>query len=56
MAKYANCEVKECSLYPGEWLVEDIDHEGERECYMTRFSGRWAESRAREYAEWMNGT
>lgn len=52
MGKYANCEVKECSLHPSEWIVEDIGGEGE--VYMTRFSGPDSENRARDYAEFMN--
>lgn len=53
MPKYANCEAKECSLHPGEWLVEDVDHET-GEIYMTRFSGPDSRYRAEDYAAWMN--
>jgi len=37
-----------------EWAVEFINHHGDGEIYAARFLGPQAESRAREYAEWMN--
>lgn len=49
-------EVAECKLYPGEWLVEATNPDGDGECYMARFSGGpLAEKQARDYADWMNG-
>lgn len=38
----------------GEWRVEFIDENGEGEVEVTLFSGKNAESRAREYAAWKN--
>jgi hypothetical protein len=39
---------------PGEWRVEFIDDNGEGEVEVTLFSGKNAESRAKEYAVWKN--
>lgn len=46
--------VSESLNTPGEWRVEFIDENGEGEVEVTLFSGREAESRAREYAVWKN--
>lgn len=37
-----------------EWIVEAINHEGDGEIYIARFSGPRARERATEYAEWKN--
>ncbi len=47
-------EAFEDKTEPGQWRVEAIDHDSEGECYVTIFSGRGCERRAREYADWMN--
>ena len=43
-------DVVERSGAPGAWGVEAIDMQGDGDCYLAVFSGRDAESRAREYA------
>ena len=37
-----------------EWIAEGIDHDSEGEIYVATFSGPNAQSRADEYAVWMN--
>lgn len=49
-------EALPCRIYSGEWLVEGIDHDADGSVRMARFSGPEAESRARNYAEWMNSS
>lgn len=41
---------------PGQWRAEAIDYDSEGECYVTIFAGLNCEQRARDYAQWMNGT
>jgi hypothetical protein len=38
------------------WRVEAINGQGDGEVFVTIFSGPDAEARAREYAEWKNGS
>ena len=47
-------EVQESRHFPGEWVVEMIDHASEGECYAALFSGPGARQRAEEYAAWKN--
>ena len=42
--------IVEIEGFPGEWLVEAIDHGSEGEIYRAIFSGPNAEQRARDYA------
>jgi hypothetical protein len=48
-------EVFESHDTAGEWRVEAIAHHSEGECFVVIFSGPFAEERARDYCEWING-
>ena len=47
-------EIKRSARFPGEWVVEAIDREGEGDVYLAIFSGPAAQERASDYAAWKN--
>jgi len=47
-------EVAQDNTGNGTWRVEAINFEGDGEVYVTIFAGTESESRARQYADWMN--
>jgi hypothetical protein len=49
-------EAFEDKQIPGDWRVEAVEQEGEKEIpnYVTLFSGHDTSRRAKEYAAWQN--
>jgi hypothetical protein len=49
-------EVAQDWIYPQDWRVEAINHDGEGEVYIAIFSGPDAQARAEAYATWKNAS
>lgn len=49
-------EVAKDQTMSDTWRVEAINEQGDGEVFVTIFSGPDAQARAREYAEWKNGS